>query len=749
MRKRWLSGVLTLTMVTSLCACGNKKVEDTSATNNSSVSNESQETTTTPEASTSTDEATPEATTPEVEEDVDITGMSYEEASTYLYDKNLGEFYSVYEEAKEASTIAERYAKMAVAEAKLMESAVMLPIYSNGGVYGMSRVAPRTGDYTLWGSDQDRFHQYICTNELITTEDNNAMKAKWYELKGTGTYEDWVKTYLTEKGYTLKDTYSMLYASDPTNWDCLATSRAADTDAIINTYDGLMEYDVEGTLQPALAESYTESADGLTYTFKLRQGVTWVDAQGRKVADVVADDFVAGMQHMMDAQGGLEYLIQGVIKNASEYINGEVTDFAEVGVKAVDDYTVEYTLAAPCPYFMTLLGYSVFAPMSRTYYESKGGKFGAEYDSSATTYTYGKDSSSIAYCGPYLVTNATDKNTIVFKANDSYWNKDNINVKTLTWYYNDASDVMKPYNDLLSGVIDKTGLNSSSLEVAKGDGNFDKYAFVSDTDATSFMAFFNINRAAFANVNDATVLVSTQTEEDRARTFQAMNNVHFRRALAFSVDRGAYNAQVVGEDLKYTSLRNEYTPWNFVTLPEDVTIDINGTATAFKAGTYYGQMVQAQLDADGVKIKVYDPQADNGNGAGDGYDGWYNVDNAIEEMNIAIEELAAKGVTVDAANPIYVDLPYPSISETSTNKATAFKQSVENALGGKIIVNLVASADKDGYYYAGYYTERGNEANYDIYDLSGWGPDYGDPQTYLDTFLPDFEGYMVKCIGIF
>ena len=160
-------------------------------------------------------------------------------------------------------------------------------------------------------------------------------------------------------------------------------------------------------------------------------------------------------------------------------------------------------------------------------------------------------------------------------------------------------------------------------------------------------------------------------------------------------------------------------------------------------------MVQAQLDADGVKIKVYDPQADNGNGAGDGYDGWYNVDNAIEEMNIAIEELAAKGVTVDAANPIYVDLPYPSISETSTNKATAFKQSVENALGGKIIVNLVASADKDGYYYAGYYTERGNEANYDIYDLSGWGPDYGDPQTYLDTFLPDFEGYMVKCMGIF
>ena len=140
------------------------------------------------------------------------------------------------------------------------------------------------------------------------------MRAKWDELKGTGTYESWVKEYLAGKGYTLKDSFSMPYASDPVTWDGLATSRAADTDAIINTYDGLMEYDVEGTLQPALAESYEVSDDGLTYTFHLRKDVKWTDSQGREVDTVKADDFVAGMQHMCDAQGGLEYLVQGVIK---------------------------------------------------------------------------------------------------------------------------------------------------------------------------------------------------------------------------------------------------------------------------------------------------------------------------------------------------------------------------------------------------------------------------------------------------
>lgn len=737
MKRKIVSALLVMSMTASLVACGNSgsgssDPADESVSVSSSASSESNA------SASASSESEAEAEESEMPE-------GYDETSTELYNEALGDFNDALATAKEAETVDERYALMAVAEGKLMESAMMYPLISRGGMYAMYRMAPRTKDYTLWGSDKDRYHQYVVTTDFIKTEDYNEMRAKWDELKGTGTYESWVKEYLAGKGYTLKDSFSMPYASDPVTWDGLATSRAADTDAIINTYDGLMEYDVEGTLQPALAESYEVSDDGLTYTFHLRKDVKWTDSQGREVDTVKADDFVAGMQHMCDAQGGLEYLVQGVIKNVSQYISGEVTDFDEVGVKAVDDYTVEYTLEEPCSYFMTMLGYTIFMPMSRSYYQSQGGKFGAEYDSSAADYQYGKDSNSIAYCGPYLVTNATAKNTIVFKLSDSYWNKDNVNIKTLTWLFNDQSDVTKMYTDAKAGTVDYVNLNTSTMETAKSEGLYDQYAVVSDTDATSFMAFYNINRTATANANDGTTAKSTKSDEEIQRTNKALQNVHFRRAISFAADRGAYNAQQVGEDLKYTSLRNTFTPGYFVSLSKDTTIQINGTDTTFPAGTYYGEIVQKQIDADGVKIKVWDAE----NKTSDGFDGWYNPENAVEELNTAIEELAEEGITIDESNPIQMEYPYPSAVEVYTNKANSYKKSVEAALGGKVVINLVDAVDLDGWYYAGYYANYGYEANYDVYDVSGWGPDFGDPCSYLDTMLPDYEGYMTKCFGIF
>lgn len=737
MKRKIVSALLVMSMAASLVACGNSgsgssDPADESVSVSSSASSESDA------SASASSESEAEAEESEMPE-------GYDETSTELYNEALGDFNDALATAKEAETVDERYALMAVAEGKLMESAMMYPLTSKGGMYAMYRMAPRTRDYTLWGSDQDRYHQYIVTTDFIKAEDYNEMRAKWDELKGTGTYESWVKEYLAGKGYTLKDSFSMPYASDPVTWDGLATSLAADTNAIINTYDGLMEYDVEGTLQPALAESYEVSDDGLTYTFHLRKDVKWTDSQGREVDTVKADDFVAGMQHMCDAQGGLEYLVQGVIKNASQYISGEITDFDEVGVKAVDDYTVEYTLEKPCSYFETMLGYTIFMPMSRSYYQSQGGKFGAEYDSSAADYQYGKDSNSIAYCGPYLVTNATAKNTIVFKLSDSYWNKDNVNIKTLTWLYNDQSDVTKMYTDAKAGTVDYVNLNTSTMETAKSEGLYDQYAVVSDTDATSFMAFYNINRTATANANDGTTAKTTKSDEEIQRTNKAMQNVHFRRAISFAADRGAYNAQQVGEDLKYTSLRNTFTPGYFVSLSKDTTIQINGTDTTFPAGTYYGEIVQKQIDADGVKIKVWDAE----NKTSDGFDGWYNPENAVEELNTAIEELAEEGITIDESNPIQIEYPYPSAVEVYTNKANSYKKSVEAALGGKVVINLVDAVDVDGWYYAGYYVNYGYEENYDVYDVFGWGPDFGDPCSYLDTMLPDYEGYMTKCFGIF
>lgn len=728
--KRVLCALLALVMVLGFVGCKNNDDDkNTPAPNNTNKPAESEVPAT----------AVPNTPLP--------TG-DYNAMSAAIYDAQLGAFNTLYQAAKEEQNVSKRYALMAQAEAKLLEAAVLIPGTTNGGNYGMSRVAKRSASTVLWGNDSDRFHNVLVTTELISAEDQTHLKAMWNEVRGTGTYSQKATDYLKEKGYTLKDTYNMGYVSDPQTWDAFATSRSADSEAIVNTYDGLVEYDNENEIKPALAESWEVSEDGKTYTFHIRQGAKWVDAQGREVADVKADDFVAGMQHMLDAGGGLEYLVENIIVNALEYNTGDVTDFAEVGVKATDEYTVVYTLCQPTSYFITMLGYNVFAPMSRTYFESKGGVFGKDDYKAAVdagTMKYGQTVNDIAYCGPYTVTNHTAENTIVFEANPTYWNKDNITIKTLTWKFNDGQDPTKAYEDTKAGTLDGCGLSSASLEACKADGNFEKYCTVSDTDATSFVLFLNLNRNAYVNFNDETKAVSTMTDEQKKRTDAAMLNVHFRRAIGMGLDIATYNGQVVGEELKLNSVRNSYTPGNFVALEEDVTVEINGESKTFAKGTYYGEIMQAQIDADGVKIKVWDAE----NQTSDGFAGWHNPANAYEELQQAITELKEFGVEISKDNPIVMDLPYYSGADVYTNRAQTLKQSVEEALQGCVVVNLVSCADAKEWYYAGYYTESGKDANYTLYDVSGWGPDYGDPATYLDTMLGDGAGYMAKCLGLF
>ena len=674
----------------------------------------------------------------------DIT--DYDELSAAVYDAVLGDFYKAYQAALAEQNVPTRYALMAIAEAKMLGAGIFLPTTSQGGNYAMTKVAPYTNTPILYGNDTYRFHDRVVTAEPIEAAHIAEMKAYWATVLGTGTYEQWVKDYLTGKGYTIKDTATFYFDADPESWDVLATSNAADSEILVQTYDGLFEYDMENKSQPALALSYTVSEDGKTYTFKLREGVVWVDNQGRKVADLTADDFVAGLQHAMDQGPNLGYLTGAGcanILNADAYMNGDITDFAQVGIEAVDDYTVEYTLSEATSYFPTMLGYGVFAPLSRSYYESMGGKFGADFDSAAETYLYGKGPDSIAYCGPYVITSFTSNNSIVLESNASYWNAGNNNLKSFTYMYTDGTDHQKMYDDFFNNVADTLGMTTERVEIAKKAGTFDKYTYISDTDATTYCGFFNLRRAAYANFSDVTVGVSPKKDEDKVRTNAAMLNQNFRLALATSIDRGAYNAQSVGEELKLTSLVNSYTPGNFVFLEEEVTVSINGTDKTYAVGTQYGQIVQDQLNADGIKLTVW-----NGT-ASAGFDGWYNKDNAAAYIAKAVEELKAQGIEVSAENPIYIDIPMRGDSPTNQNMKNAMKQSIEDATGGCIKVNLVEYATRDEYLDATYWYESGADANFDLNDGSGWGPDYGDPSSYLGTMLPNYAGYMTKSLGIF
>lgn len=747
--KKFLSLVLALAMVFSLAACGGSPA----ANSNPPAENSS-------------------APSENVDEPAAFTPVTYDYET--LYNENLGEFYDLYMKAKEAGSVSERWAMMAVAEAKLLATGAVSLTRSRGGNYAMSRVAGRTTTGVLYGNDSDRSHQALVCNEFIRSEDQAELRSMWNELHGTGTYLQAAKDYLAGKGYTFRDTYGYTFATDPTTFDIFATSQQTDTEPVVQTYDGLMEYDCENVLQPALATEMTMSDDGLKYTFKIREGQVWVDNQGRKVADVKADDWVAGMQHLFDAKGGLQSLLFGIIENATEYGTGEITDFEQVGVKALDDYTLEYTLAAPCAYFPTMLGYSLFAPLSREFYESQGGKFGQDYDPTAASYTYGKAPENIAYNGPYLLTSYTNHNSLIYKANESYWNPDNVTCKNLVWYYNDGSEATKAYTDAKEGITNGCGLTANILELARTetveiDGQqvtyFDAYHYNSATDATTFMGFYNLARLGFANFNDASRMVSTQEhgsadavheameaetgeytsdiEDTAARTHVAMNNQNFRLALTFALDRGAYNACQYGEELKYVNLLNTIVPGNFVYLEEEVTIDINGNSHTFPASTAYGEIVQAALDEFGIKAKVWDADL----GSSQGFDGWYDVNEAKSYMDAAIEELAAQGVVVDADHPIEVDYAFAAEVDVFNNQANVVKQCLEGAFDGKVQVNLVGGSSDD-VSYAAYHPDNGYDMNYNLSHQTGWGPDYGDPATWLDCFLPYGDGYMTTSLGL-
>ena len=194
---------------------------------------------------------------PEVPKD---TTVEYQD----IYDAQLGEFYELYEKASQITSadpdsLAERYAEMAIAEAKLLEASVFAPLTGKGGNYAVSRLVNRTYPYVLWGTDNRKYHQALVANEFIAAADRTHINEMYNTALTAGTsadeFNDSVRAYLTEEGYTIKDSYTFSYNQDPTTWDILATSQAVDSEAIVNTIDGLMEYDEMNELQPALADT--------------------------------------------------------------------------------------------------------------------------------------------------------------------------------------------------------------------------------------------------------------------------------------------------------------------------------------------------------------------------------------------------------------------------------------------------------------------------------------------------------------
>ena len=652
-----------------------------------------------------------------------------------IYEAVLGEYEAYCNAAKEAATIDERFVLFAKAEAYLLESAVMIPTTTQGGAYTISRVAYRTIPYVQWGNDDDRLKGLIISDEFITKEERAELKAMWEKaVAGEGTYDP--AAYLTGKGHTINPNYTLTFSTAPVTLDWLNTSSQSDTEITVNCVDGLVEYNNLGQMVPCLAESWDISDDGLTYTFHIRQGVYWYTAEGTQYAEVTANDFVAGFRHMLDAKAGLEWLIDGVVAGGTAYYD-EGASWDEVGYKAADKYTLVVTLEKPTSYFLTMLTYSCFLPICESFYESRGGVFGveeyAEASADTNTYTFGKseDVSSQVYCGPFLIRKLQKDSEIYLVKNQNYWNPDTVKLDSIKWVYDNNENPDAYYDDVIRGVYAGITLSASTgtLDRAKADGLFDLYSYVSDTTSTTYFGGLHLNRSTFA-LSSGTV-ASPKTEDQKIDTHIALMNKNFRKALQYAFDKATYNAVTRGEDLACTNLRNMYTHPEFVQLSADTT-DEDGHV--FPAGTFYGDIVQYYCDQMGLHIDVHD-----------GVNGWFNPEIARQCLENAKIELG------DNVNwPIQIDVVYYSGAAASTAQAQAYKTVIEENLGAEnVIVNLIEATTSEDFYACGYRASNGAAGNFDMFYGSGWGPDYGDPSTYLDTFLGYGQGYMTKVIGLF
>lgn len=723
MKKVLVMLLVALTVFTAFVSCSKKSAETAEAA-----------TTTTTTTTTAAPVAETKAAEP-VKEVAAAPAAVYERGDDEaIYEEVLGEYEALCAKAAAEANDDARFVLYAQAEAYLLDSAVMLPTTTQGGAYTISRVAYRTIPYVNWGNDDDRWYGIIISEDFISKEERAEMIAMWNAaVKGEGTYD--AAAYLKSKGHNLVTDYKTTFSTAPVTLDTLNTSSQSDTEILVNTTDNLVQYNNLGQMVPSMAESWSVSDDGLTYTFNIRRGAYWFTSEGTVYSEVTAYDFEAGFQHMLDAEAGLEWLVDGVVKGASEYLYAGGS-WADVGYKAVDKYTLQITLEQPASYFITMLTYSCFSPICKPFYESRGGVFGKEeyaaaYAAGTINYGLATDVSSQVYNGAFLLQKLNPDSEIVVVKNKKYWNRNAVKINSITWIFDNGENPVALYQDVVNGVYAGLGLTEASgtLALAKADGNFDKYAYVSDTTSTSYFCGLNLNRGTFALESGA--VASTKTEQQKIDTETAMMNKNFRKAIVSAFDKETYNAVSRGQDLALTNLRNMYTHPEFVQLSTDQTDEDGHT---FVAGTMYGEMVQYYCDKLGAGITVADQ-----------CNGWYNAEAAKKYLEAAKAELG-DSVTW----PIVLDNVYYSASNAQVAQAEAVKQVIEAALGSEnVVINNVEATTPSDYYACGYRASNGEAGNFDIFYGSGWGPDFGDPCTYLNTFLGYGAGYMTKVIGLF
>ena len=500
-------------------------------------------------------------------------------------------------------------------------------------------------------------------------------------------------------GSSNQATYSFVYSADPNTLDYIAATRTTTSDVTSNLVDGLLENDRYGNFVPSLAEDWTVSEDGLTYTYKLRKDAKWYTSEGEEYGAVTAQDFVTGIKHAVESKSEGLFMIQNSIKGLDAYVKGETKDFKTVGVKALDDHTIQYTLVHPESFWNSKTTSGVLFPVNADFLKSQGKDFGS------------LKPSSILYNGPYYLKSLTSKSEIELVKNKDYYDAKNVHIDNVKLTFNDGSNPDSIIKNFEKGQYSFASVMPNSSTYKSVKKNFGDNIVYGLQLGTSYYLGFNLDRQKYDHT-------AKTTDEQKASTKKAILNKNFRQAVNFAFDRKSYAAQVSGSDAAEKTLRSTLVPPTYV--------QVNGED--------FGKVVEKQLVTYGDQWK--------GVSLDDGQTSLYNPEKAKASFAKAKAELQKQGVQF----PIHLDYIVSQVDNSMVQQASSFKQSVESALGADNVVVDLQKVSDDDFQNITYFSDTAAARDYDI-SGGGWAPDYQDPSTYLESISP-VNGSVFYYLGI-
>ena len=467
-------------------------------------------------------------------------------------------------------------------------------------------------------------------------------------------------------------TFNILYAQN-----------GSDFSQLTNLMDPLLEINNHNQVIPCIAEEYGTNDNGLTWTFKIREGVKWVNMNGNEMADLTAQDFLTAMEWTFNFHknsGVLGANLTSILEGASEYYEytkslsteeaysltaGEGSVFRDtVKIEAPDDYTLIFHCLNNIPYFDDL-AVNMY-PLSQYLVDALGGPDGVQ----------AMNNENMWYNGCYTMTSYVQGNEKTLTKNPAYWDKDCKLFDTVTIKIVDSTDTA--YQLYQSGEIDQVSLYESTIQTILDDPNHEYHDSMIPLQPTrSYSIRFNFDKYK----EDGTPDTNWNT---------AAANKAFRLSIYYGLDLTNYYSRL--NPLDPLSCENEYYTMKGLAYTSD--------------GTDYTELVRQELELpelNGEQIVRLD------------------AEKAEQYKQQAIEELTALGVTF----PVEMDLYITANNQTVMDHARVLQQVYSDCFGDDYIKLNIKS------YVSNLISEVLTPKLHSFYEDS-WVPDYGDPKTFLD-----------------